>query len=169
MVSNSVTAVGYYKSPAGMIEVVSEDGVFLTCVRFIENLPDSLADTVSSPILERAMAWLDDFFKGIYDFNIPPLRPRGTDFQRMVWEELINISPSHTVTYGELSRRLGVGSAQAVGQAVKRNPIAIIIPCHRVVASNGMGGYAYGPERKKLLLDLEASMTIGHQGAGAHL
>ena len=66
-----------------------------------------------------------------------------------------------TVTYGELARRVGCGSAQAVGQAVGSNPVAIIVPCHRVVAADGLGGYAYGAALKRRLLDLERVFLPG--------
>ena len=81
---------------------------------------------------------------------------KGTVFQQRVWQALLTIPYGKTVSYGELARMVGCKSAQAVGQAVGRNPIALLIPCHRVVGANGtLGGYAYGLNRKKQLLELE--------------
>ena len=106
--------------------------------------------------------WLDDYFWGIpreIDF---PMEPSGTPFQKHVWKLLLEIPFGKTVTYGELARDVAkiLGrekmSAQAVGQAVGRNPIAIIIPCHRCVGAGGrLTGYAYGVDRKAWLLEHE--------------
>ncbi|MBR1473860.1 MAG: methylated-DNA--[Paludibacteraceae bacterium] len=84
------------------------------------------------------------------------VKPRGTMFQQRVWQALLTIPYGETVSYGEIARMVGCRSAQAVGQAVGANPIAILIPCHRVIAANGkIGGYAYGEEKKKRLLACE--------------
>ena len=81
---------------------------------------------------------------------------KGTMFQQRVWQALLNVPYGETVNYGEIARMVGCKSAQAVGQAIGANPIALIIPCHRVIAANGkLGGYAYGVEKKKRLLELE--------------
>jgi len=86
-----------------------------------------------------------------------PLSPRGTPFQQRVWEALLGIRSGHTVTYGVLAESIGMASsARAVGAAVGRNPISVIIPCHRVVGADGsLTGYAGGLERKRALLLLE--------------
>ena len=87
---------------------------------------------------------------------MPRLNPQGTDFQKRVWTTLFTIRYGQTKTYGEIARMVECRSAQAVGQAVGHNPIALIIPCHRVIAAHGqIGGYAYGTEIKKRLLQLE--------------
>ena len=84
------------------------------------------------------------------------VQPGGTMFQRRVWQALLNIPYGETANYGAIARMVGCKSAQAVGQAIGANPIALIIPCHRVIAANGkLGGYAYGVEKKKRLLELE--------------
>jgi methylated-DNA-[protein]-cysteine S-methyltransferase len=90
-----------------------------------------------------------------------PLEPDGTEFQRRVWELVSQIPYGQTTTYGELARRLGGGATpQEVGAAVGRNPLCILIPCHRVVASTGkLTGYAGGLHRKRLLLDLERAQA----------
>ncbi len=84
------------------------------------------------------------------------VQPKGTLFQQRVWQALVTIPYGKTVSYGELARMVGCKSAQAVGQAVGANPIALFIPCHRVIAANNqLGGYAYGQEIKKRLLNIE--------------
>ena len=84
------------------------------------------------------------------------MKPQGTAFQRQVWDRLLEIPYGKTVTYGELAKALGCKSAQAVGGAVGRNPISILIPCHRVVGAGGkLTGYAGGIEKKQFLLALE--------------
>ena len=94
---------------------------------------------------------------------MPPLSLKGTPFQQRLWEALLTIPYGHTVTYGELARRLGCRSAQAVGGAVGRNPISIIVPCHRVVGTNGnLTGYAAGLDRKRTLLELEQKIYFAN-------
>lgn len=84
------------------------------------------------------------------------VQPGGTMFQQRVWQALLTIPYGETVSYGEIARMVGCKSAQAVGQAIGANPIALLIPCHRVIAANGkLGGYAYGEEIKKRLLACE--------------
>lgn len=123
--------------------------------------------------LERAWAWLNAYFAGQAPRWTPPLHFEGTEFQHAVWVALLEIPYGETVTYGELARRVaercgfsGSGAAsaasrpspRAVGVAVGRNPISIIVPCHRVVGADGsLTGYAGGVERKRTLLELEAA------------
>ena len=91
---------------------------------------------------------------------MPRLNPQGTAFQKRVWTALLTIPYGETLSYGEIAQMVGCRSAQAVGQAVGANPIALIIPCHRVIAANGqLGGYEYGTEIKKKLLELEGNPT----------
>lgn len=109
------------------------------------------------PVFDKTRHWLDIYFAGqIPDFT-PPLQLLGTAFQQRVWKSLLAIPYGQTVTYGELARRLECRSAQAVGGAVGRNPVSIIVPCHRVVGSDGsLTGYAAGLDRKRALLQLES-------------
>ena len=152
-----------YSSPLGMI-VLESDGEVLTGLRFmessetqkqaIETLPADTTNTL--PIFAEVRQWLDDYFAGKRPCNVPRLNPQGTAFQKRVWTALLTIPYGETVSYGELARMVGCKSAQAVGQAVGANPIALFIPCHRVIAAHGkLGGYAYGTEIKKRLLELE--------------
>lgn len=114
------------------------------------------------PIFIKLHQWLEDYFNGRKDSPLPNLAPKGTDFQKAVWEILLEIPYGHVTTYGEIAKKIATSrglysmSAQAVGGAVGHNPISILIPCHRVVGANGsLTGYAGGLERKKALLHIE--------------
>ena len=109
------------------------------------------------PVFCEVNTWLDDYFAGKQpDPNTLPIAPRGSCFQQQVWRQLLQIPYGKTVTYGDIARAVGCRSAQAVGGAVSRNPISIIIPCHRVLGRNGsLTGYAGGEERKRWLLQQE--------------
>lgn len=112
------------------------------------------------PVLVEAVRQLRAYFDGdLKEFDLP-LEPVGTPFQVAVWEQLRGIGYGETASYGEVARRLGmtVAASRAVGLANGRNPIPVVIPCHRVVGANGtLTGYAGGLERKQRLLDLEQS------------
>ena len=113
-------------------------------------------DQEETPLLTQARDWLDAWFdkpEGVFPF---PLAPWGTDYQKKIWAFLLTIPAGQTMTYGQVAERVG-GSARSVGQAVGRNPIPILIPCHRVVAANGLGGYSGdgGVDDKLWLLELE--------------
>ena len=142
-----------YDSPVGKLFLAS-DGSALKALGF-GNAPE---ETDYDPVLEMAKIWLDDYFLGRFREPWFPLAPEGTAFRQKVWQMLLQIPYGETVSYGNLARKLGKNmSAQAVGQAVGKNPIAILIPCHRVVGAKGqLTGYAWGVEKKKWLLDLEA-------------
>ena len=144
---------GVYRSPLGDI-VLTSDGLALTGLRFAEATNGEPAQDI--PPLADACRWLDLYFSGAKPDFTPCLAPQGTPFQQSVWGELLAIPYGHTVTYGYIAQRLRCRSAQAVGGAVGRNPIALIIPCHRVIGSNGqLTGYAYGLDRKQWLLSHE--------------
>ena len=146
-----------YSSPLGDI-VLTSDGLALTGLRFAEATNGEPAQDI--PPLADACRWLDLYFSGARPDFTPRLAPQGTPFQQSVWGELLAIPYGHTVSYGYIAQRLRCRSAQAVGGAVGRNPIAMIIPCHRVIGSNGqLTGYAYGLDRKQWLLSHEAQIT----------
>lgn len=114
------------------------------------------------PLLEAAAAQLQAYFTGQRQvFDLPLDLSAGTPFQQSVWRALLGINPLHTQTYGDLARQLGKPQAvRAVGAAVGRNPVSIIVPCHRVLGAGGqLTGYAGGLWRKQALLQLE-----GHPG-----
>ena len=153
-----------YQAPFSGITLAS-DGVSLTGLWLDgqKRRPDALLASASGgediAVLRSAAAWLDRYFAGLKpDIGELALAPAGTAFQRAVWKLLCNIPYGEVMTYGEIAARLpGRTSPRAVGGAVGRNPISIIIPCHRVVGADGsLTGYAGGLEAKKKLLALEA-------------
>jgi methylated-DNA-[protein]-cysteine S-methyltransferase len=112
--------------------------------------------------LEEVRSQLDEYFAGTRtDFDLP-LSLHGTDFQRLVWTELTRIPYGETTSYGELARRIGRPRAmRAVGLANGRNPVSIIVPCHRVIGADGsLTGYGGGLDRKRLLLGLESGAAL---------
>lgn len=145
-------------SPIGTLTAVSEDGYLIALHMLPTALPDDAAHCEDEPILISTEEWLARYFRGeTPDVDIP-MNPKGTAFQQSVWKLLCEIPCGESVTYGALAAKLGNPrmSAQAVGQAVSRNPIAILIPCHRVLgAGRKLTGYAGGLDRKRFLLDLE--------------
>ena len=142
-----------YNSPVGTIILVS-DGTSLTALDFGQS--QDVKDQQDLPIFVETRRWLDLYFSGKKPDFTPPLKPQGTPFQQKVWHELLNIPYGATVSYGEIARRIGCRSAQAIGQAVHRNPISIIIPCHRVIGADGsLTGYASGLDIKRQLLQIE--------------
>lgn len=116
------------------------------------------------PILIEAAAQLQDYFAGRRAGFDLPLRMTGTAFQKKVWKEIAQIPFGKTVTYGELARRVGSPTAiRAAGASTGRNPVSIIVPCHRVVGKNGsLTGFAGGLERKRHLLKLENAFPCDH-------
>lgn len=159
-----------YQSPLGKI-LLAADGIGLTGVWFegqkyfpAQGCTESVIS--ETPVLTSAKRWLDIYFSGKEPCFDLPLHFAGTDFQNEVWKLLCTIPYGKTMTYGEIARKLaekrGIArmSAQAVGGAVGRNKISIIVPCHRVIGSDGsLTGYAGGIDKKKTLLRLEGAVT----------
>ena len=141
-----------YDAPLGALLLCS-DGTALTGLWFERDAEITEED----PVLLQTKQWLDAYFRGEVPTVSVPLAPAGTAFQKRVWQLLTQVPYGKTVTYGELARQISdTMSAQAVGQAVGKNPISILIPCHRCVGVGGqLTGYAWGIERKKWLLDHE--------------
>ncbi|MBL6957405.1 MAG: methylated-DNA--[protein]-cysteine S-methyltransferase [Rhodospirillales bacterium] len=137
-------------SPLGPLTLFEEDGSLV--VLEWGRAPDG----PSSPLLKEAKAQLGAYFSGaLLSFELP-LAPYGTPFQQAVWAAMIRIPYGRVQTYGELAKKIG-SAPRAVGGACGRNPIPIIVPCHRVVSGNGPGGYsgAGGLDTKRILLRLE--------------
>ena len=155
-----------YTSPLGGILLAADEvglrGLWFDGQKyFARDLSDERTEK-EPPALSATKHWLDLYFGGQEPNFLPPLHPVGSPFRQAVWEILLRIPYGKTVTYGEISKQLAekMGlermSAQAVGGAVGHNEISIIIPCHRVVGSNGsLTGYAGGIDRKIKLLELE--------------
>lgn len=146
-------------SPVGPLTLVS-DGTALTQVMFTDEFTKPGADETADSLLTEARRQLVAYFAGDLRIFDLPLLPRGTDFQQRVWEQLRLIPFGATASYGDIAGRLAMppGASRAVGLANGANPIAIIVPCHRVIGSDGtLVGYAGGLHRKRFLLGLEAS------------
>jgi methylated-DNA-[protein]-cysteine S-methyltransferase len=150
-------------SPVGPLTLVASD-TGLRALLWPDDVRVSLADTVedgSHPVLAMAAAQLDEYFAGTRtDFDVP-LDPVGTEFQLRAWRALRSIPYSQTVSYGEQAERMGDRrKARAVGAANGRNPISIIVPCHRVVGASGaLTGFAGGVDTKSWLLEHERRHT----------
>ncbi len=164
--------VQYYDSPLGRILLAGE-GEELTGLWFQDQ--KHYASTLEEgyeerdlPVLDETKRWLDLYFRGSVIKKRPAIRLKGTAFQIRVWEELLKIGPGQTLSYKELGERIYGGkpfSAQAIGMAVGRNPISIIVPCHRVLGADGsLRGYAGGLDRKRWLLDMEKMVKENEEG-----
>ena len=155
-----------YDSPVGILRLGAEE-TFLTGLWLPGQSAPEGTENPDHPVLLQAKAWLDHYFSG-YDPTIPrpPLGPRGTAFQQRVWQILLTIPFGYTLTYGQIARMLGKPRAsQAVGGAVKRNPISILIPCHRVVGTHSLTGYQGGLKAKQWLLTHEGISTEDYHDA----
>ncbi len=142
------------KTPLGFAEIKGdENGLISISVMDEKQLSDIIPE-----VLEDAVYQLQEYFKGARKEFQLTLNPHGTDFQKRVWEELMNIPFGKTSSYLELSKKLGdVKAIRAVAAANGKNPLWIVVPCHRVIGSNGdLIGYAGGLHRKKWLLEHES-------------
>ncbi|MBJ2168032.1 MAG: methylated-DNA--[protein]-cysteine S-methyltransferase [Muribaculaceae bacterium] len=140
-----------YISPIGPLHIKSDGTALISLKLTSRAIPTKPSDCIE----EATAAWLDAYFANKPLPPLPRLNPSGSEFRRAVWRELLTIPYGATISYGTLAKRLRT-SARAIGGAVGANPIAIIIPCHRVIASDGsIGGYAYGIPAKEFLLRIE--------------
>ena len=153
--------ISHYDSPLGRITMGS-DGEALIGLWFDDqkhfgaNLEKEQRQQDDLPIFDLTRKWLDIYFSGKAPQFTPPLLMRASDFRKQVWKQLLNIPFGQTTTYGEIAKSLGGSSAIAVGGAIAHNAISLIIPCHRVIASDGnLRGYAGGLDRKRWLLEME--------------
>ena len=159
-----------YQSPLGGITLASDGecltGLWFDGQKYFADTLETESERKDLPVFRQAKRWLDEYFRGREPGFTPPLRPAGSPFRLAVWEILKQIPYGEVTTYGEIGRKLAerrgapAMSAQAVGGAVAHNPISLIIPCHRVVGSNGsLTGYAGGLDKKIRLLSLEKADT----------
>jgi methylated-DNA-[protein]-cysteine S-methyltransferase len=153
------TSVLVMESPVGPMRLTADDEVLVEVMFADPATPPTDPDEPVPPLLKEARRQLQGYFSGsLRSFDLPVAR-RGTAFQQRVWSELEQIPYGVTSSYGEIAGRLGLpmGASRAVGTANGANPIAIVVPCHRVIGAKGkLVGYAAGLQRKKYLLDLEA-------------
>jgi methylated-DNA-[protein]-cysteine S-methyltransferase len=150
------------ESPIDDLRIVARDGA-ITAIEFspfrrpVSGEPLGTRED-ADPVLRRAVEQLTAYFaRELKEFDLP-LAPRGSAFQQLVWQQLRLIAYGETASYGQIAHRLGKSNAasRAVGLANGRNPIPIVVPCHRVIGANGtLTGYAGGLERKQTLLQLE--------------
>lgn len=152
------THFAYYDSPIGIIEVGGGDDA-VTSLVFVEERRDGVA---SNGVCDEAVRQISEYFDGKREKFDLEIKLEGTEFQQEVWEELGAIPFGQTVSYGDLARAIGKPSAvRAVGAANGSNPISIILPCHRVVGSDGgMTGYGGGLWRKEWLLKHEGGLLL---------
>ena len=158
--------IHHYMSPLGGITIASDGealtGLWFDGQKYFEANLSEEHEEKRLEIFDITDKWLDIYFSGQKPDFLPKLHLIGTDFQREVWDILLEIPYGQTVTYGEIARKIAdkrglkTMSAQAVGGAVGHNRVSVIVPCHRVIGSDGsLTGYAGGIERKIRLLDIE--------------
>lgn len=167
-----MTYICKYNSPLGVITLAGSSealtGLWFDGQKYFgDNLPNEYKQD-RLPVFDETVKWLDIYFSGRNPGFMPPLSFNASPFRKTVWEILLTIPYGKTMTYGEIADKIAAQkgiesmSAQAVGGAVGHNPISIIVPCHRVVGTNGsLTGYAGGIERKAKLLELEQADMSG--------
>jgi methylated-DNA-[protein]-cysteine S-methyltransferase len=151
-----------YSSPIGTLHLKA-DGESLTAAHFSNEKSDvSSIHQSDHPVIQQAIRQLNEYFGGQRTAFDLPLSPSGTGFQQSVWKKLQEIPFGKTISYGGLAERLGdINKVRAVGKANGKNPIPVIIPCHRVIgADNKLIGYAGGIERKRWLLQHEGALLL---------
>ena len=149
--------IGYYASPLGDLAITSREDK-ITSVSFLSG---ERSEEFLTPVIDQCISELDEyFFRGRKFFNVE-LQISGTEFQKKVWNELLTIPYGKTISYLELSLRIGdINSIRAVGLANGQNPLAIVVPCHRVIGKNGdLVGYGGGLDKKVWLLQHEGAFS----------
>ncbi|MDR1025901.1 MAG: methylated-DNA--[protein]-cysteine S-methyltransferase [Lactobacillus sp.] len=157
-----------YTSPIGEITLACKDdklvGLWMEGQKYHgDTIPEKMIENNDCPVFEKTRNWLDRYFAGrtpsISELSLAPI---GSEFRQSVWNILCQIPYGKVITYGDIAKKMGIKSAQAVGGAVGHNPISIIIPCHRVVGSNGsLTGFSAGVKTKIKLLELEGTDMAG--------
>ena len=148
-------------SPVGELRIVEHAGA-ITAIEFSpyrdsDGRPRGERDDANPVLVETVRQLTAYFARDLKEFDLP-LAPKGSDFQQQVWAQLLKVGYGETASYGQIAHRLGHSNAasRAVGLANGRNPIPIVIPCHRIIGADGtLTGYAGGIERKQTLLELE--------------
>lgn len=146
----------FYETEVAILAIKENDGRIIEIDFSKEEIPKDL-ELRKTPLIEETIKELEEYFRGKRRTFHIPLNPRGTEFQKSVWNELVKIPYGETSSYGEIAKRIGnPKAARAIGMANNRNPISIIIPCHRVIGSDGkLVGYGGGLDIKERLLELE--------------
>ena len=163
MKTRTASCTIYFRSPIGPMKIVGT-GDNLTALDFVSKMG---ADDSPNPpsVLKDTYAQLDEYFLGRRQAFTLPLAPHGTEFQQMVWRELQKVPFGRTVAYGDIARAMGrPGASRAVGGANNKNPISIIIPCHRIIgADKSLTGYGGGMWRKAWLLKHENIRIVNNR------
>ncbi len=155
-----------HKSPVGLLTLASDGenltGLWIEGQNYFPERDEDVQSKDDLPVFEQTIDWLERYFQGENPGKIPPVAPEGTEFRKLVWKILEEIPYGGLTTYGEIAKEISKQqngkfiSARAVGGAVGHNPISIIIPCHRVIGSDGsLTGYAGGLDVKVKLLEKE--------------
>jgi methylated-DNA-[protein]-cysteine S-methyltransferase len=151
----------YYDSPCGRMLLVADGdalcGAYFVGQKHFKQIDGDWRHEPQAAALVQARRELDEYFRGQRKRFEVPLAAEGTPFQRAVWQAIAGVGFGQTISYAELARRAGrPGSARAAGAATGRNPIGVIVPCHRIVGADGsLTGYAGGMDKKRALLALE--------------
>ncbi|MBI5917711.1 MAG: methylated-DNA--[protein]-cysteine S-methyltransferase [Bacteroidetes bacterium] len=163
-----MTHLAHYHSPFGCFEIKGSDYA-ITSVQLLQNqeVPPENYQDAPEHLVEAVRQLSEYFHRQRTEFDLPLDYSAGTLFNQSVWRELLKIPYGHTTSYSAIAKRLNNPEAQqAVGLAARSNPIAIIVPCHRVIAKDGdLQGYFYGLDMKRKLLELENPMSYGEQGS----
>lgn len=150
--TSGLTFVSAMKTPLGWLEIEADDDALLK-VHFVSHRPRA---TDENDLIREARKQLDEYFEGKRKAFKLPLRLQGTLFQKKVWSALAEIPYGELRSYGDLAKRIGhEGASRAVGSALGKNRLPILLPCHRIVAGNGIGGFTGGLRLKKFLLKHE--------------
>lgn len=148
---------GWCHLPIGWVRIVEQEGWILE-IYTVDKIEENIQKVEYAPAIQETIRQLEEYFEGKrQEFDLP-LAPAGTPFQKKVWAALQTIPYGETRTYGQIACQIGNPKAcRAVGMANHRNPLLIVVPCHRVVGADGtLTGYAAGLERKQMLLELES-------------
>ena len=141
-----------FSSPLGMLEITEEDGALVSILFVSSSTPPT---PPSTPLLSKAKNEMEEYFRGERSSFTLPLSPKGTPFQKKVWEITSTIGYGETKSYGEIAEIMGSKAYRAIGSALGANPLPIVIPCHRVKAKSSIGGYSGGLDKKRILLSIE--------------
>lgn len=148
---------GWCHLPIGWVRIVEQEG-WIVEIYTVDKAEENIQNVKYTPAIQETIRQLEEYFEGKrQEFDLP-LAPEGTPFQKKVWAALQTIPYGETRTYGQIACQIGNPKAcRAVGMANHRNPLLIVVPCHRVVGADGtLTGYAAGLERKQMLLELES-------------
>ncbi len=150
----------YYRTPVGIAKISAEDD-YITAITITDD-NEAIIEEPASAVLKTAIYQLDEYFAGKRQKFDLPIKPSGTDFQQQVWQQLLNIDYGTTISYAQLSNQMKSPLAiRAIAAANGKNNLWIVVPCHRVIGSDGsLTGYAGGLWRKQWLLEHEAT-TLG--------